>query len=346
MRAFVSALALSFDGHQYLVADLVLVALRSGSWGWLEEQARMGCAAKQLAEDRGDPVDRNELQNVGALFRQARGLFSGEDFRAWLKARDLVADDWLAWLERSVLAARYAAERDELLKRAGPADEELGEVLRVDALCSGALRAAAETLLAHAAASGERDPGLEPPDISADAAAALGDPLLGLDGLPDLDVRLAHLARLRAAAAELDRELASSEQLDRVLLAHRLDWAAVTWAELALPGEGAAREAAMMVREDGLALDEVAAMLGLALPERAESVDGVGPELQPLLANAAAGDLLGPVETGAGWRLLLVRERVMPSRDEPWARERALDELRAAVVARRLAGRVTWHVEL
>jgi hypothetical protein len=351
MRSVVAEPAFTYDGHEYLVGDVVLVAIRSGVWLWLEARTRASCAAQRAFAERGDAVDGEMLRNVAALFRHERGLFSGEDLREWLAARRLTPDAWRSWLERSVLASTQMDGSDEGAGSHSPSNDELAAALRVDALCTGVLKSAAELLLAHAAAAraeGGDSAQVGEPDVATQAATALGNPLLGLDTLPtpDLESRLRHLAGLQAAADRFTNSLASSEALDRLLVAHRLDWAMLGWHELTFPKEGAAREVAMLVRQDGMTFDDVAAMLAVSPTGRAASLDQTEPELQPLLASAAPDDLLGPVETEAGWRLLYIRERKLPARTDAAAFTRALEELRSKAIDRQLAGRVRWHVDL
>ena len=112
-------------------------------------------------------------------------------------------------------------------------DEDVASLLRVDALCSGVLHTAADQLLSHAAAalagSGDAD---EPPDeaaIARVAAAALADPLLGLDTLPPprIETRVRHLAGLEAASSRLSEGIAGANDI----LASTFHWSlqATTW---------------------------------------------------------------------------------------------------------------------
>jgi hypothetical protein len=60
---------------------------------------------------------------------------------------------------------------------------------------------------------------------------------------------------------------------------------------------------------------------------------------------AAAGDVLGPLATAGGWRLLSLRDRTPPAIEDPVLRERAGAEVVEDALERHLAGRVSWYGE-
>jgi hypothetical protein len=125
---------------------------------------------------------------------------------------------------------------------------------------------------------------------------------------------------------------------------HRLDWQRLVWEEVTFADEGAAREAALWVREDEIALQEVADLAHVATSVHEAYADDVS-ELAGLLAAAAPGEPLGPLKSDGGWRLLFIRERIPPSLDDGVLRGRAANELVEDALARHLAGRVSWYDE-
>jgi len=102
---------------------------------------------------------------------------------------------------------------------------------------------------------------------------------------------------------------------------------------------------AVAQREDGAALASVAAQASGICGE----VVAYGyeqPELASLLLGAHAGELLGPMATEDGWRLVQLRARTTPDATDPTLRARAIEELLEDALAPHLSGRVEWNVRL
>jgi hypothetical protein len=150
------------------------------------------------------------------------------------------------------------------------------------------------------------------------------------------------MAALQSAAGAFFDRVVTREQIERCLSEHRLDWQRFVWEEVTFAAEGAAREAALLVREDGMALGEVAGLAHATANIREAYSDDVS-ELSGLLAAAAPGELVGPLAGDGGWRLVRMRERTLPAVDDAVLHERASSELVDQALARHLAGRVTWH---
>jgi hypothetical protein len=174
-------------------------------------------------------------------------------------------------------------------------------------------------------------------------AAAAARPTSGLTEAGARD-RAPRIAALLAAERVFYESVVTSERMERCLADHRLDWQRFEWQEVAFVSEGGAREAALWVREQGLRLDEVAAMARAVTNVRGAYCADV-PELSGLLMAAAAGDVLGPLATAGGWRLLSLRDRTPPAIEDPVLRERAGAEVVEDALERHLAGRVSWYGE-
>jgi hypothetical protein len=128
---------------------------------------------------------------------------------------------------------------------------------------------------------------------------------------------------------------------------HNVDWLRVDCDWLEAGDENVAREAALLARADGLALADVAQRAGLALEPRRIYVGETDPALQPALISAAPGDLVGPLALGANgdsrWLLARVRDKVVPTLDDPDIRARAEETVIGAAIARAVQQHVTWH---
>lgn len=178
----------------------------------------------------------------------------------------------------------------------------------VAAVCSGALERAAQDLAARAA-----------------AAAALGD--------ADLD----------RAYERFVAEAVTPDVLRSVLETRKAHWIRVDCRTLVLPSEAAAREAALCVRDDGMALAEVASQAGVEMREHSTYLEDAADELGKALLSARTGELLGPVPLADRFALVLVDDKAEPTLDDPEILRRVQEAARRRAIEREVVNRVTWH---
>lgn len=190
--------------------------------------------------------------------------------------------------------------------RGTAADDDRGDW--VAAVCSGALERAAQDLAARAA-----------------AAAALGD--------ADLD----------RAYERFVAEAVTPDVLRSVLETRKADWIRVDCRTLVLPSEAAAREAALCVRDDGMALAEVASQAGVEMREHSTYLEDAADELGKALLSARTGELLGPVPLADRFALVLVDDKAEPTLDDPEILRRVQEAARRRAIEREVVNRVTWH---
>jgi hypothetical protein len=298
-------------------------------------------------EDRGEQVDDETLSASVVTFRRARGLLAGEDYLRWLAERSLSAADVRAHFVRAEMRGRAVDRTDSVMQTHRPEPGPLADAIRGEAILSGRLHSWAERVAQCAAAArGLKAAGEEPPTASGDAVAALlgAAAACSASGLGDVQARdrAPRLVALQLAAGAFFQNVATREQIERCLSEHRLDWQRFVWEEVTFAAEGAAREAALLVREDGMPLGDAAGLAHATANIREAYSEDVS-ELSGLLAAAAPGELVGPFPGDGGWRLGRMRERKLPTVDDAVLRERAGTELVNQALARHLAGRVTWH---
>jgi hypothetical protein len=178
----------------------------------------------------------------------------------------------------------------------------------VQAVCSGALERAAEELAARAA-----------------AAEATGE--------PDLE----------RAYSRFLAEAINPEALGSLLEARKADWIRVDCRTLVFPLAAAAREAALCVRDDGMALAEVASQAGVEMREHSVHLEDAADELGKALLSARTGELLGPIPLADRFALVLVDDKVEPALDDPEILRRVQEAARQRAIEREIVNRVTWH---
>jgi hypothetical protein len=317
---------LSVGGVTYLGSDLVRAARRWSDWAKLEDQIRQGLACVARADETDDDVGDEELQAAASEFRYERDLLSGEEMEVWLARWALDADDWMEYLRRGLLRERWATELAGTAARYSVEPEDVEEALPAEAICSGFLTRTARKLAGRAAA----------------AARAREEGWLAEEAF-EVDAEVA-LERIDAAFRQFCERIVTEAALAAQLASRRLDWIRMECQCLSLPTLESAREAALCVREDGMDLDEVAGSAGASVEAVSDFLEDWEPALRDSLLAAGAGALLGPIASGDGFLLVLVREKVLPSLEDPAVRSRAEERLLDAALAREMDTRVTWHV--
>jgi hypothetical protein len=226
--------------------------------------------------------------------------------------RNLVAaEEMETWLASWGVTVREWRDhlRRELAADATPSttvDDE--RAVWAEAVCSGALEQAARELAAAAA-----------------AAEATGEP---------------DLARARE---RLLANAMSGDALEALVRTRHTDWIRADCRTLVLPNEPAAREAALCIRDDGMALAEVAAQARVEMREHSVYLEDATDELGKALLSARTGELVGPLPLADRHVLVLVDDKVEPTLGDPEILRRAQEAARRRAIEREVVNRVTWH---
>ena len=215
--------------------DLFLAARLWGEWEpWIAGLA-----------DRPAPADPKAAE---VSFRRARRLIAGDELRAWLAEQHLTVDDWRGWL------------------RGEPGEPWTAGV------CDGSFDLWADRLAERAGALAAADP---PPASTSPPAAWFGRMPGAADaqalGIPADAVALRAEALWSAERAyeQLCAEAAGGDAVERLVTDNSVDWLRVDCELIEAADEDVAREAALLVREDGLAMPEVARSPGCRSPPTA-----------------------------------------------------------------------------
>lgn len=299
-----SAPAFSVGDVLYTWADVAAFAQRDGRWARLVREVGEGLACERA----GHVADPATVKQAATEFRYRHRLVSGEETEAWLRARGVDVADWMGYIRRSVLRAGCQATDGV------PADTDVDALLWSTGRCGGLLddfaRALAERVAVHVRVAGDVPTRLE----EADAA----------------------VERFRA-------EVVTVDAIEAVIAARHLDWLRVAMEEAHFGTEGAAREAVLCVRDDGLDLNEVCDLAGARLVQRRCRLEECDAAMRPLVLGARLGELLGPVPIEGGFVLARVESKIVPSSEDRDIRKRAGEVALAAAVRREVEERVRWH---
>jgi hypothetical protein len=306
-------------GRTFGWEDVLLAAELRGELGLLERQTGQGLACVRRLATESDTVSAEAVRAAATVFRYDRNLLAAEELEAWLDARGLTVADWNGYLRRLLLRERWVDELERIESEFAVADEEVEAVLLAEAVCSGFLRREAEQLAEDA------------------ALAAAGD------AVEDSSDRRTLIADLARGAQVARSRVPSPPDVEREVAAHALDWIRVEAETLELADAEAAREAALCVRVDGRPLTEVAEECGVPANALVLYLGDAAPELRGALVSARPGELIGPVEHGAGHMLVQVGSKTEPSAEDPELGRRATAVLAARAVERELRDRVVWH---
>jgi hypothetical protein len=260
-------------------------------------------AGTRVAAARESAPGEDDVRAEADRFRSARRLYSADDFEAWLARWDLDLDGWLAYVRRSLVSPS-----------GGPPPVDVDhETVWTHAVCSGQLeelsRRLSERVAVYAGVEGE---------------APATDRLTEVDEVFD---------RFREQAA-------TTAAVDSAIEQHRIDWTRLDCLWLESPSMDVASEIALSVREDGRALQAVAAEAGLPVERRSIALEDADHELAPHVLGARAGDLVGPVTQGRVFALALVVARIEPSVRDASSRLRAQQHVTKHAVEREVQRRV------
>jgi hypothetical protein len=268
------------------------------------------------------------VESAAQEFRYERDLISGEEMEAWLERWALTLEAWTDFLRRSVLRRTWDAELDDVLARYPADPAEIDGCLRAEAIASGCFEAWARDLAGRAAAWARARDESWLPDGGAAADWAC------------------KLERIDAGYRRFREEVLTPNALQKQIAAHQLDWIQVDYRFAAFSGLQAALEAALCIREDGLALDEVAVRARTTVQEARSYLDDLDPDQRTLVVSAQPGDLVGPVAHRDAFVLMLVRDKALPSLDDAGTRHRAEASLLRTAVEQESRQRVRWRMRI
>lgn len=338
--------------RRYRWEDVILAAHLWGDVARVEHRTQEAIACRKRLDDRGEALTEAEVEGAAEEWRYERDLLSADDLQEWLVMRGIDMDDWLEYIDRSALLVRWSGELDNIVNTYEVKSEEVEAAMYVQAACSGSLAELAERLAGQAAVAArvsETSPGGKT-STKAERKALL-------DGLPKLVKRKGVMGVTPAATKEraelvadvlvsCDRfmdAIASPAALEREIEAHALEWTRVDCETVEFSSGEAAREAALLVREDGLAFTEAARVARSPVSKTAYVIEDVDGELKDRLVGALPGELVGPLPAGDGHLVAWVVDRVPASTSDPSILARARDGVIRRTIRREVSRRVRWH---
>ena len=327
------------EGERFRWGDVILAATVWGEWPEFERTVREGLACAARADREGEPFPPDRLEAAADEFRYERDLYSAEETEAWLAARDISVPKWRAFVRRTTLRRAWADELEATLAADPPTDHAVTDELWVEGRCSGTFEADATRLAQLAAVAAQT--GVDAP-AETKPAATTDLPILDMSEEVRREI-IARIDRLTRAEEALRRRVLTPDAVEEEVTRRQLEWVRIDGRYLHFPELSAAKEAELLISEDGLTIEDAAERSGTRLHKGAWYLDQVQPPLSLALIGAQAGDLVGPVDSAKGFLILQVDDRVAPSGTDPAIRERAEGRIVATAMAIAANDLVRWH---
>ena len=353
MKPLFGQVVFSVGKAEYCWEDVVLAAELWGDWARLREKVREGVACLRRADDVGMPLPAQEIESAADEFRYARDLVAAEEMEEWLGRWGLTAESWMDSIRSTLLRKKWSDDLADLVSEESPTDEDVDARIQTEAVCSGELERLASELAGRSAIyeREERERSNGPgraPDVAAIFEQFPSD--LRERGLPGISLdasqaKMERLARLEACYRRFCERAVTPEAVAAQIHASQTDWMRLECDSVSFPEEQAAREAALCVREDGEGLDRVAEDANSEVRRVQIYIEATEPDYRHHFLGAQKGELIGPVGRGEEFVLYLVREKVLPSGNDPHIAARAEEAVVQRVVEREVNDRVKWRVQ-
>ena len=338
--------------REYRWEDVILAAHLWNEIERLERPTREGIACRRRLEDRGEALTETEIEGAADAWRYERDLLSADDLQEWLTARGIVMDEWLQHIDRLALRTRWSDELDDILKAYKVSAADVDAVVYVEAVCSAGLSELAETLAGQAAVHDRLGEESRTGKTSTKAARkAVLDRLParvrrgGVIGVaPAATIQRADLvADVMLSFDRFVDQIAAPAALEREIEAHVLDWTRLDCQTRRILPQEAAREAVLLVQEDGLTLTEAAKVASSVIEDARYVLEEVEPPLKDRLVGALPGELIGPLASDNGSLASPSSTASRHRRETRSISDRARDRIIRRTIRREVSRRVRWH---
>lgn len=310
----------SIEDRQFGWEEIVIAARGWGEWQPFVETVRQSLSCLRLAAKTGEMPAAECLHRAATNFRYARNLISADEARGWLARAEMSVEDWMNYLRGQLLREKWAGRLDEIVAANPAGDEEVGEVIRGYAVCSGKLDEWAVELAGRAAVAAE-------------------------SGAFEIEASARDLvSRIECAFERQRRQVMTPRLIETTIARHRLDWIRFDCRYIWFPEERIAREAACCLAEDGLTLEEVAHDARSIVQQWNFYLDELDAEARPVFLTAREGDALGPVKLLQGFPLFSILGKRAPAADDAQIRTRAEQAITAGLMEQAISERVKWTI--
>ncbi len=354
MKSLIGQPVFSVATQAFYWEDVILAGALWGEWNALETHLTQGLACLKHMSATGKQIAPAAVEAAAADFRYERDLVAAADAEAWLATWGLSAEDWMAYIRRTLLEKRWADTVTSFAPMYPVSAAEVAAAMHSEMVCSGAIRRVAKRLSARAAMYDfltSRSEGWLEDESDAEREMQRFPAGIAEHGIFGVSaercrLRVPLVASLEAAFRSFREAVLTPRALHEHTGMHHLDWIWFNYQSLAFEREETAREAALCLREDDMTLADVAASSKSAVHEEQRFLDEIDRDLRDSFLGAKEGDVLGPIAVNGGFRLYRIASKRLPSTDDPAVRERAGQSVLRSVAGYETRQRVRWHMAM
>lgn len=305
-------------------------------------------AAERKADAEELELDDDAIDRTAEQFRYQRDLITAEETEQWLAERGLTLSDFSAHFVRHYWGRHWGdVEADPVDYFSAPND--LRDLLTSELILSGELDRMALRLSWRAAARCAAEGRPDGPELIAEEQARFFERSgLKEDQLTEWLERLGRDAdwfsdslAMEAIHRRDSDALLTRQAREREIAALRLPLTRFEVETVEFDSLDAAREALLCAREDGMALEEVAAEGRYPYRHPRVLLEEIPEDLQQKFLSVHPGDILEPIPRGDGFHLCRVIGKEEPDPDDPLVQERVENR----ILDRHLADLTTRYIQ-
>ncbi len=332
----------SCQGAEYTVREVVDAAHFRGEVESLWRRHLQQAAAQTLAADTGAEVEGSAIDEAAIAFRYEYDLITAEETEAWLELRGLTLADFGDYFARQYWGKTLGARAKPAEDSFSAASPEQRDPFVATLIFAGEIDRAATRLAWRVAAKAAAQERPDAAAIEAERArfavpfnpAALGRDPAWLEEMFELE------AIFRAVAAKY----LTPETRQREITALRLPLTRLEIETIEFDTRDAAREALFCVRDDGMAMEEVAREGRYPFRRREMVLEEIPEDQQQKFLSVTAGTLLEPVPRDDGFILSRLIAKHEPNPADPPVRARLEQRIMQRHFGDLMSGRVHWRV--
>ena len=310
--------------REFTAKELVDCAVLRGEIDPLwDEFVRVG-ECERLASEQGLEPDESAVDAAAIAFRYQYDLITAEETERWLEGRGVSLGEFGEYFARKYWGRTYSGALQVPASTYQTAATEEKDLFLVDLILSGALDQMAERLSYRIAAHANEN--------SEEGAKEEHARFLTARRITDLAAWLAQLGRdeewlneMLAAEAAYRRCVArilTEQALQKELGPLRLNLTRFDLETVEVDSKDAAAEVAACVRNDGMAMSEIAEESRYPFHSSEVLLEDVPSEQQQKFLSVKAGTLFDPIPRGDGFEVWRVRTRTEPSLQDATIRAR------------------------
>lgn len=339
----------SVGAAPYSVRDVVDAAFFRGELQGVWDGLLQSVAAEKQASEEERELDEAAVGAAAQTFRYDHDLITAEETERWLSDRGLTLSDFSDYFSRQYWSEFMSDVEPEPLAYTG-ANTEWRELLVAELMFSGELgRMATRLGWRLAAAAGGEAPGAEGVRAQVEIFRGRIAPLTAEQWSASSgrdEEWIEQMARLEANFHHTSEQILTPQARQRELGTLRLELTKVELEVIEFDALDVAREAWFCVRDDGMAMEEVATEGRYPFHREEMLLEDIAPEIQQRFLSVLPGELLEPMELGGGYRLCRMIGKSEPNPDDASVRQRVEQRLLDRHFADLLSRHVHWDLAL